>query len=107
MVNHSQKNRAQRHNIAVLVIIRMLKGYRYLISPWIGNQCRFYPSCSCYAEQAFGRFGFFKGIYLTLRRLLKCHPWHRGGEDPVPDTPCQLSRRLSRQQRPHPYRQND
>jgi putative membrane protein insertion efficiency factor len=65
------------------VAIKCIHGYRYILSPWIGNQCRFYPSCSHYAEDAINTFGIAKGSYLTLRRLLKCHPWHPGGLDPV------------------------
>ena len=63
--------------------IKCIHGYRYVLSPWIGNQCRFYPSCSHYAEDAINTYGVAKGSYLTLRRLLKCHPWHPGGLDPV------------------------
>jgi putative membrane protein insertion efficiency factor len=63
--------------------IKSIHGYRYLLSPWIGNQCRFYPTCSHYAEEAINIYGVTKGSYLTLRRLLKCHPWHPGGLDPV------------------------
>jgi putative membrane protein insertion efficiency factor len=66
------------------VAISCIRGYRYLISPWVGNQCRFYPSCSHYAEEAINTHGFIKGGYLTGRRLLKCHPWHSGGIDLVP-----------------------
>ncbi len=65
--------------------IKCIHLYRYLLSPWIGNQCRFYPTCSHYAEEAIGTHGLVKGGYLTLRRLLKCHPWHPGGLDPVPE----------------------
>ena len=65
--------------------IKLLHGYRYLLSPWVGNQCRFYPTCSHYAEQAIIEHGFLKGCYLTTRRLLKCHPWHSGGIDLVPE----------------------
>lgn len=65
--------------------IKLIHVYRYILSPWVGNQCRFYPSCSHYAEQALETHGFVKGCYLTLRRLLKCHPWHQGGLDPVPE----------------------
>ncbi|ACE83127.1 conserved hypothetical protein TIGR00278 [Cellvibrio japonicus Ueda107] len=65
--------------------VKLLHGYRYLLSPWIGNQCRFYPSCSHYAEEALKTHGFLAGIYLTARRLIKCHPWHPGGIDPVPE----------------------
>ena len=69
----------------VWMAVKLLHGYRYLLSPWIGNQCRFYPSCSAYSEEAFIKHGFLSGIYLTLRRLIKCHPWHQGGLDPVPE----------------------
>jgi len=65
--------------------IQCIHGYRFLLSPWIGNQCRFYPSCSHYAEEAINSYGLTTGGYLTLRRLIKCHPWHRGGLDPVPE----------------------
>ncbi|MDO3381669.1 membrane protein insertion efficiency factor YidD [Gilvimarinus algae] len=67
--------------------IKLIRLYRYFLSPWIGNQCRFYPSCSHYGEEAIKTHGFIKGGYLTARRLLKCHPWHPGGLDPVPDKP--------------------
>lgn len=65
--------------------IKLLHGYRYLLSPWVGNQCRFYPSCSHYSEEALKTHGFVIGIYLTARRLIKCHPWHPGGIDMVPE----------------------
>jgi len=69
--------------------LRLIWLYRYLLSPWVGNQCRFYPSCSHYAEEAIASRGILIGSYLTLRRLLKCHPWHPGGLDPVPNKPKQ------------------
>ncbi|MDX1654920.1 MAG: membrane protein insertion efficiency factor YidD, partial [Candidatus Competibacteraceae bacterium] len=56
-----------------------------LLSPWLGNNCRFYPSCSQYAIEAVDLYGPLKGPWLALRRLLRCHPWHRGGVDPVPE----------------------
>ncbi len=68
-------------------LIFLLQVYRYLISPLIGHYCRFYPSCSKYAQIAIGRYGACKGSYLTLRRLLCCHPLHTGGYDPVPSLP--------------------
>jgi hypothetical protein len=61
-----------------------LKAYRYAVSPLLGPCCRFVPSCSHYAEQAIRQYGVIRGGYLTLRRLLRCHPWHGGGHDPVP-----------------------
>ncbi|WP_105102588.1 membrane protein insertion efficiency factor YidD [Microbulbifer pacificus] len=64
--------------------IRLIHFYRLVASPWVGNQCRFYPTCSHYSEQAFETHGFCKGGYLTLLRLIKCHPWHPGGLDYVP-----------------------
>ena len=50
----------------------------------LGPTCRFYPSCSCYAEEALQQHGAVRGSYLTVRRLMRCHPWHAGGYDPVP-----------------------
>lgn len=66
------------------IFILVVKGYQFLISPLLGNNCRFYPSCSHYMIQAIERFGIFKGGFLGLKRLSKCHPWHEGGMDPVP-----------------------
>lgn len=62
----------------------LVRGYRLVLSPWFGSQCRFYPTCSAYAEEAISTHGACKGLYLTVRRLGKCHPWHAGGIDPVP-----------------------
>jgi putative membrane protein insertion efficiency factor len=61
-----------------------IRAYRYLLSPLLGPSCRFYPTCSHYAEQALQQHGALRGSYLTARRLLRCHPWHEGGYDPVP-----------------------
>jgi putative membrane protein insertion efficiency factor len=66
------------------VVIGLLYAYRIGISPWLGQHCRFYPSCSRYAMAAFKRHGLLKGGWLTLRRLLRCHPFHPGGVDLVP-----------------------
>jgi len=70
------------------ILKAILRGYRYLISPMLGPNCRFYPSCSCYAEEAIELHGTLKGSYLAARRLLRCHPWHPGGFDPVPPRVC-------------------
>lgn len=66
-------------------LIQIIKAYRYLLSPWLGAHCRFHPSCSCYAMTAIERFGALRGTGMALRRLLRCHPWHPGGIDPVPE----------------------
>lgn len=67
------------------LITAPIKFYRYFISPAFGNVCRFYPSCSSYALEAVERHGSIVGAYLTLKRLSKCHPFHEGGLDPVPE----------------------
>ncbi|MCX7553710.1 membrane protein insertion efficiency factor YidD [Marinicella sp. S1101] len=67
------------------IFISILRGYQYLISPMLGNRCRFYPSCSEYMIQAVRRFGVFKGVYLGLKRLSRCQPMCEGGVDPVPE----------------------
>jgi putative membrane protein insertion efficiency factor len=66
-------------NIAIIII----KIYKKYISPLKGRTCRFYPSCSQYAIEAFEKYGFFKGFVLTIKRLLKCHPFNAGGYDPL------------------------
>ena len=72
-------------SIAVWVLVRSVRVYRRFISPMLGQNCRFYPSCSAYAEVALTRFGALRGAGLAFRRLLKCHPFHPGGVDPVPE----------------------
>jgi len=67
------------------MLIAIIKFYKYFISPLLGNRCRFYPSCSSYALEALQLHGATIGSYLTLRRLLRCHPFHDGGIDPVPE----------------------
>jgi len=66
------------------ILIAVLKAYRYLVSPWFGQSCRFYPSCSCYAIEAVQTRGPLLGLWLAVRRVGCCHPWHPGGYDPVP-----------------------
>ena len=62
----------------------LIRAYQLILSPFIGNQCRFHPSCSNYALQAVRQHGALRGSVLAVRRLLKCHPFHPGGFDPVP-----------------------
>ncbi|WP_082234097.1 membrane protein insertion efficiency factor YidD [Halobacillus massiliensis] len=66
------------------VFIALISFYRKWISPMTPPSCRFQPTCSEYGIEALKRFGFFKGTYLTVKRILKCHPFHKGGFDPVP-----------------------
>jgi putative membrane protein insertion efficiency factor len=65
-------------------LLLLVRGYRRLIGPGLPAACRFYPSCSAYAETALVRHGAARGTWLTARRLLRCHPFHPGGIDPVP-----------------------
>ncbi len=67
------------------VLIALIRAYQWFISPLLGPHCRFYPSCSQYAREALERHGALRGSGLALRRLLRCHPWHPGGVDPVPE----------------------
>ncbi len=66
------------------LLIRLIRGYRLLISPLFPPTCRFHPTCSVYAIEAIERFGVFQGGWLAARRILRCHPFHPGGYDPVP-----------------------
>ncbi len=78
------------------IALTLINLYRFFLSPFLGGQCRFYPSCSLYAEIAIERFGVFLGAWLTLKRLLKCHPWYKGeGYDPVPEEREQSVRQKS------------
>jgi putative membrane protein insertion efficiency factor len=67
------------------VLIRLLlRSYQLTVSPLLGPRCRFYPSCSQYALDAVASHGSLRGSLMALRRVLRCHPWHAGGYDPVP-----------------------
>jgi len=74
------KNNSTPQSIAIFFI----KAYQRLLSPLLGNNCRFNPTCSCYAIEAINRFGVLKGCWLASKRILKCHPLNAGGSDPVP-----------------------
>lgn len=65
-------------------LLALIRGYRRWISPLLGPHCRFTPSCSAYAEEAVSRHGVVRGVGLAASRLLRCHPFHPGGTDPVP-----------------------
>lgn len=66
------------------IVLLLIRGYRKLISPLIGHHCRFYPTCSTYTYEAIEKYGLVKGMFLGTKRLLRCHPFHPGGVDPVP-----------------------
>lgn len=66
------------------ILLRLIDGYRLLLSPFFGSQCRFYPTCSAYAREAIELHGSIRGSWLAVKRILRCGPWHPGGPDPVP-----------------------
>lgn len=65
-------------------LIGLIRVYQWTLSPFTGRGCRHYPSCSEYTAQALAKYGAFKGAWLGAKRILRCHPWHPGGYDPVP-----------------------
>lgn len=67
------------------ILLTLVRGYRFFFSPWVGQSCRFTPTCSAYALEALHRHGPAGGAYLATRRVLRCHPACAGGLDPVPD----------------------
>ena len=75
------------------VLIFLIKGYRLALSPWLGGQCRFHPTCSAYSLEAIERHGAAYGSWLMLRRIGRCHPLCKGGLYPVPDSREHTTRR--------------
>ncbi len=87
MTRSSILSKAAYHlrQVPTVIALTLLSGYRWLISPMLGPSCRFEPTCSRYAMEAIERFGVLRGTWLTIHRLIRCHPWCEGGYDPVPD----------------------
>jgi putative membrane protein insertion efficiency factor len=75
-------------------LMALVRAYRLLLSPWLGSACRFEPTCSAYALQALDAHGALVGSYLTVARLVRCHPWCAGGADAVPTEAPRLFSRL-------------
>jgi len=84
------------------LLVALVKGYRFFLSPWLGSACRFTPTCSAYSLEALQRHGAGAGTYLTLARLARCHPWCEGGHDPVPDAKPRLFSRWVLQEKKAP-----
>ena len=69
--------------IFTIIFIKIIKGYKYFISPFLGQSCRYLPTCSEYSIEALKTYGFIKGLWLSLKRIMSCHPWGNSGFDPV------------------------
>jgi len=67
------------------LFVLLIRGYSYLISPFLGNNCRYHPTCSVYTQEAVERFGVLSGLWMGMKRISRCHPFHEGGFDPVPE----------------------
>ncbi len=73
-------------NISIFPFLVLIRFYQLAISPWLGSNCRYTPTCSTYSKQAFEKHGVFKGFWLAAKRIFSCHPWGGSGYDPVPDS---------------------
>ncbi len=71
-------------NLLISPLVGLLRLYQYALSPLLGSRCRFHPSCSEFAIEALRRHGILQGLWLALRRVMRCNPWNHGGFDPVP-----------------------
>ena len=70
-------------NFFTYFLIKLIKVYKFLLSPLLGDNCRYFPTCSDYSIESLQKHGFLKGLLLSLKRILSCHPWGKGGFDPV------------------------
>ena len=71
-------------NLPARAAVLLIQGYQKMVSPWLGQRCRFHPTCSNYCIEALRQHGMVFGLWLAVKRILKCHPLHPGGVDPVP-----------------------
>ena len=69
--------------LLIFVVISLIDFYKYLISPILGNNCRFLPTCSQYTKDSIIKFGLIKGVFLGFKRIIKCHPWGKSSHDPI------------------------
>jgi uncharacterized protein len=81
----------ERPGFLARLALLLITGYRRLVSPRLGANCRYYPTCSAYAQEAIERFGAGRGTWLAVRRIGRCHPFRDGGYDPVPQHPAALT----------------
>lgn len=70
-------------NIFTKILIKLIKVYKFIVSPLLGPSCKYFPTCSEYSIEALKTFGLFKGSFLSLKRIISCHPWGKGGFDPI------------------------
>ena len=70
--------------IFIIILIKLIRFYQVAISPWLGKNCRYQPTCSQYMLEALKVYGLYKGVFLGIKRILSCHPWGGSGYDPVP-----------------------
>ncbi len=95
---------AHKRHVGEVAALGLIKAYQYGIRPMLGPRCRFFPSCSEYTADAIGVYGVLRGSAMGAMRLAKCHPWHAGGYDPVPEkklTSSKAAAATSAQPAPH------
>ena len=68
----------------IIILIKLIRVYQVALSPWLGKNCRYQPTCSQYMLEALKVYGLYKGVFLGIKRILSCHPWGGSGYDPVP-----------------------
>ncbi|MEM7533533.1 MAG: membrane protein insertion efficiency factor YidD [Chloroflexota bacterium] len=88
MHNSNHETPSQEYPVSVSLVDRfglgLIRFYQRFISPQLGSNCRYYPTCSHYTYEAIEKYGILSGVWMGIRRVLRCHPWHEGGYDPVP-----------------------